>query len=292
LDCQHCSSPDTVLRRTNKTSKLRQYCRTCNKWTLKFGAPKILLFDIETSRTKFDLWRTGEQRVRWDQIDEEMFILSWAGKWLFGNEVLGDIVTPAEAKRRDGKRVVKSIYKLLKEADCVISHNGNSFDIKQLNWQFLKYDLPPLTKYQSVDTYRKSKQIFGAPSLALDYIAHALGYDGKHETEQSLWKLCEKGDKPALERMLNYNKQDVFILEDVYMRIRGWMKTHPNFGAFVDMYDTLEKDENRCPRCTQVVNDSRYNRRWQSPAGYFYKAATCKHCGTELRKTYRMKGKK
>jgi hypothetical protein len=230
--------------------------------------------------------------VNWRQIDQDLFIICWAGKWLFKQEVVSDVVTPREARKRDGRRVVKSIHKLLQQADCVITHNGDKFDIKELNWQFLKYDLPPVTKYQSIDTYKKSKPIFGAPSLSLESLARNLGYAGKEHTEYELWDRCEKGEIEALERMIHYNINDVFVLEDVYMRIRPWMKTHPNFGAFVDMYDTLEKDENRCPRCTQVVNDSRYNRRWQSPAGYFYKAATCKHCGTELRKTYRMKGKK
>ena len=34
--------------------------------------------------------------------------------------------------------------------------------------------------------------------------------------------------------MLKYNKRDVTLLEEVYLRIRPWIKGHPNCANYID----------------------------------------------------------
>ncbi len=87
-------------------------------------APKILLFDIETAMMSIWVWGIlYKQKPQNHQIIEDWFCLSWAGKWLFDNEIMSDIVTPEEALKRDDNRIMGSMWKLIDEADIVIGHN-------------------------------------------------------------------------------------------------------------------------------------------------------------------------
>jgi len=248
MDCPHCHSKDTVITNTNKHSIKRLFCKVCSAYYEKLDAPKVLLFDIETSRTETTVWRMGEQRVGWKQITKPEFIISWSAKWLFNPESMAGVVTPKEAKKRDCKRIIKDIHSLLDKADCVITHNGDRFDIKKLNWYFIKFGLRPNNRYKSIDTLKEYRKVSAPPSVALDYLAQELGYDGKHDTDMSLWERCEAGDQEALNQMSDYNTNDVFITENIYLRVRGWMKTHPNFAMYLDMYQDLEEGEYKCPR--------------------------------------------
>lgn len=288
--CPHCSSKDTVLSSTNKHSIKRLYCKACSSWYGNFGAPKVLLFDIETSRTEFTAWTTGKQYLGWKQIKKPKFIIAWAAKWLFSPDTMSDMVTAKEAKRRNDKRVVKSIYKLISQADFVITHNGDRFDIKELNWQFLLNGYTPNNRYKSIDTLKKCKEVFGVPSYAMDYLCQELGYNGKHHTDMSLWEGAEAGNQTVIDDMSAYCVNDVFMLEDLYLRTRGWMKTHPNFSHFISMYQELEEGEYLCPRCGQYIYKTKFTKKWRTSAGYIYKSCNCPHCGAVLRKTERIPG--
>lgn len=287
MECQHCRSKEVIPTRPNKHSQIHLYCKHCQNYSKSPAAPRVLLFDIETSHTSVGVWQMGEQRIRWDQIEREQYIISWAAKWLFSPDTMGDVVTPKESKRRDDKRIVKSIHKLMSEADCVITHNGDKFDIKKLNWKFMLHNLEPNRRYTSIDTLKKSREIFSAPSHAMDYLVQALGYSGKHEMRNEDWIQCEAGNQEALQKMYNYNLNDIFMLEDLYLRMRGWMKTHPNFAIFSEMYHELKNDETKCPRCTHTILKTKYTKRYQTPAGSIYKSCNCPHCGAVLRMTLR-----
>lgn len=288
--CPHCSSNrDTRLQSTSRTKKKRGYCVACSKW-FEAGAPKVLLFDIETSRVKVEgnVWQTQFRKPSWmrnDWITEDWYIISWAGKWLFQPDTFGDVVKPKEAKERNDRRVVRSLHDVIKKADFVITHNGNKFDIKNINWRFLIHNQTPQNRYKSIDTLAKCKQVFGVTSLAMDFLCRQLGYDQKHHTDYGLWERCEAGDKQALDSMYSYNLNDIFMLEDLYLRTRPYYKTHPNFSILTQAYRELEQDEFMCHVCMQTVNKSKFSKRWTTPAGYIYKSCECPHCGTMLRQT-------
>jgi hypothetical protein len=53
-----------------------------------------------------------------------------------------------------------------------------------------------------------------------------IGRKAKHEGF-SLWKKCMAGDKKSYKDMVKYNKQDVKLLEDIYLKLRPYMKSHP-----------------------------------------------------------------
>jgi hypothetical protein len=83
----------------------------------------------------------------------------------------------------------------------------------------------------------------------------------------SLWKRCIAGNKTAWATMKRYNKNDTGITEELYLKLRPFMRTHPNFGTF--------KDKLSCPKCgSEKVHSRGYARNSTT----IYKRAQCQSC--------------
>lgn len=214
-----------------------------NKELLTKKEPNILILDIETAPMKgyvFSLWKDS---VNLDKLVSDWYILCWSAKWLFSKEILGDCLTSTEAKIQDDRRITISLANLLNKADIVITHNGKKFDLLKINARMLIHRLPPIKPYQNIDTLEIAKRQFGFTSNKLDYLAKVLGVDAKLDTDFQLWADCVDGKQEALDYMLKYNNWDVECLEAVYLRLRPWIRNHPNLSLY------YESDEIRCPNC-------------------------------------------
>jgi len=197
--------------------------------------PKILVFDIETSFMENYTWGTFKQDIAINQIKNDWNMICWSAKWLFSDEVIHDRLTGRESKRKDDKRITKSLWKLLDEADIVVAHNGDSFDIKKANARFLYHDLGLPSPYRSVDTLKIARKNFRITSNKLDYLCKFLGLETKINTGGSeLWIKCMNGDEEALEQMDVYCQNDVKILESLYLKLRPYDKSHPKIGLYMD----------------------------------------------------------
>lgn len=196
--------------------------------------PRILIFDIETSPLKAYIWNTWKTNVYQEQIISDWFCLAWSAKWLYSNEIMGEVVTPEEVAKEDDSRIMTYLWELINEADIVVSHNGNNFDIPRINSRFILNGLTPTKPYFSIDTCQIAKKQFGFTSNKLDALAGYFNIPHKLDTDFNLWKRCLEGDKEALSYMLKYNKKDVAILEEIYLKLRPWIKNHPNIGNLAD----------------------------------------------------------
>lgn len=237
----------------------------------KEGA-KVLIFDIESTPLAAYTWGLFKQNININHLQDSKnyFMLCWSAKWLFDDEVMSDTLTPEEAIAEDDYRVTASIWKLLDEADVVIAHYGSKFDVPMLNNRFIMHGFPPPSDYRQIDTCRSAKKHFRFPSNKLDYIAQQFGVGEKIATSWQLWKSCMAGDKQALTDMSVYCDQDVKILEDVYLRMRPYIKPHPNLGMYI-----LDETE-RCPTCTSsaLTWDKYYYTNTSK-----YQAFRCENCG-------------
>ena len=249
--CPHCGSG--VIKKVGfsytktKPTAQRYQCKECKK---KFRSrveeeysdmPKILLMDIETSLYHVATWGTYKQFIQHYQITRHQYVISWAAKWLYDDIVQGDVVTPKETLTRDDKRVIESIWKLLDSAEIVIGHNVDRFDLRKLNWRFISLGLNPPSPYKIIDTLKFSRREFFAPSHKQDFLTKYFKLQNKLDTNFDLWLRCEVGNEQALEQMMEYNKHDVIGLEELYLKIRPWIKNHPNLGVLLD--------EDVCPNC-------------------------------------------
>lgn len=207
--------------------------------------PKVLVFDIETSPLKAFVFQKSvwKANITDEQVISEWFALCWSAKWLFDDQIMSDRLTGKEAINEDDKRITKSLWKLLNECDIAIAHNGDSFDIPNMNTRFIINGFLPPSPYQTIDTKAVAKKQFGFTHNTLDALAKLFGIGEKKKTDFDLWVKCTEGDDTSLKYMEEYNKGDVNLLEDVYLKLRPWIKGHPNLGLFV------ESDQPVCPNC-------------------------------------------
>ena len=233
--------------------------------------PKVLLFDIETAPLKAYVWKLWKTDIHNEQVINDWFCLSWSAKWLYSNKVMGDVVTSEEALKEDDSRIMKNLWCLINNADIVISHNGDRFDIPRINSRFIINGLDPTTPYFSIDTCKIAKKQFGFSSNKLDALATYFNIPNKLHTEFALWKACLEGDKKALGYMLKYNKQDVVILEEVYLKLRPWIKNHPNIG-------NLDGTQAACANCGSEDIEVISGKYYYTSVGK-YETFRCKHCG-------------
>ena len=206
------------------------------------NSPKIGIVDIETLPSIVYAWGLYDQNISIDQVISPTCVLSWAGKFLNESKMFSDVLTPKEARNRNAKRITQSIWNFLNKCDAVVGHNFVRFDNKLINSAFLLYDLPPL-KFKIIDTLSIARQNFKFVSNKLKYINQKLGIRNKIENDGfSLWRRCSDGDLNALQTMLEYNEGDIFSTEELFYRIRPYVR---NFN--VGLYNTIE--DNQCPVC-------------------------------------------
>lgn len=233
--------------------------------------PKILIFDIETAPVKAYVWRMWKETIGIDQMLSDWFILCWAAKWLYSDTIMNDCVTKEEVLEEDDERVVKSLWKLFDEADIVVAHNATRFDVPKMNARFIKYGLQPPSPYRIVDTLEVAKKEFKFTSNKLDGLAVYFGFPKKLETDFTLWSQCLEGKQAALNYMSKYNKYDVQLLEEVYLKLLPWIRNHPNIGIYTS-------SELVCCNCghkhlTLIPNKYYYTQVSKYP---IYR---CNHCG-------------
>jgi len=237
---------------------------------LNTTAPKIGVLDIETLPLIVYSWSLGKQHINHTQVIKDWCISTWAFKWLNDNEVYSGALTPKEALKRDDSRIIKEIWGFIEDSNVIIAHNGDYFDIPRLNTRFLLNGLKPPLSYQTIDTLKVARKKFSFTSNKLDYISRLLGLEGKIKTEFELWRMVDVGDQEAIDRMAEYNKRDVTLLEEVYHVLGAWMPSHPNIGLFMEDNITM------CPHCTSL--DLTWKGQYTTLVGV-YSTARCNHCG-------------
>jgi len=238
----------------------------------KVTKPKIFVFDIETSTFTARLFSPKVNYVSHKNIIEDWFVICWAGRWQGEKRIRHDVVTPEEAKNRDDKRVCASLWEIMNEADVLIAHNGDRFDIKKMNYRFcIKHGFNPPLPYRTIDTLKESRKIFASTSHALDYLAKQLKIPAKISTGFQLWIDCENGVKAALQEMDYYCRHDIEIGEEMYLVIRPWMKTGVNMGLYTNLNGSV------CPRCgsDELIPAAKF----VTTAANAYESYRCDGCG-------------
>jgi len=195
-------------------------------------AKKVLLFDIETAPNIGYTWGKYEQNVI--KFVEQHYMLCFAYKWL-GEKTTHAVGLPDfklySKNKKDDTEVARKLWELFDEADVIIGHNGDAFDVKKSNTFFLKAGFTPPSPYKTVDTLKQARKYFKCNSNRLNDIGEYLNLGQKVETGGfQLWEDCLAGDSKAWKLMIKYNKQDVVLLEQVYLKLLPWMATHPDIG--------------------------------------------------------------
>lgn len=216
---------------------------------------KVLIYDIETRPNTGYIWGKWEQNVI--EYTEEWSMLCFAYKWL-GSSKTHVVALPDfegyDPNVVDDFDLVEKLHDLFDQADVVIAHNGDSFDQKKTHARFVYHNMTPPSPYKQIDTKKVAKRYFNFNSNKLDDLGEHFKVGRKVNTGGfELWKGCMEGDPKAWAKMKKYNKQDVDLLEKVYLRMRPWMVNHPSLAVTDEMFDG-------CPVCGGTDRQSRgYN---------------------------------
>lgn len=243
---------------------------------------KILLIDIETSPNLVWTFELKRAFIAYDHVVEPTRVLCFAAKWL------GDPNTTFCSEWEHGREgMLATAYALLSEADIVIHYNGEKFDERRLNAEFIKMGWSPPATYQRIDLWKAATRAFDLPSMKLDYLLSHLGLPVKLSTGgMRLWIGVMNGEESARKKMEAYNRNDVQVMEPLYQVMRPWIKGHPN----VNLYAT-EHGGWCCPVCGSIELQKRGYRRTQVSVFQRYRCNKCgawssegkRAFGTELR---------
>lgn len=205
---------------------------------------RVAYIDIENSPNLAWVWAKYQQDAL--AFKEEWHILSFAVKWGASRRVecyaLPDFALYKKEPDND-RELIKRLWGVLDEADLVVTHNGDKFDLRKANARFIQQGLGPPSPYQTVDTLKVARKHFAFTSNKLGDLCEVLGIGAKVKHEGfGLWRACMAGDAKAWARMKRYNARDVVLTERLHQHLRAWHTGHPNVA--------IKSDRGlSCPRC-------------------------------------------
>jgi hypothetical protein len=214
--------------------------------------PVIILWDIETLPNLQEVLKVYPRLGAYPGLTLKASITSiiCVGWKLLGKKQV-HCINAWDFKRwkkdvNDDYEVVKAISKVLSKADCVVTHNGKRFDWKFLQTRLLHHNLPPLPNIMHIDTCVEGRKVM-VFNNRLDTLGGFLANERKLENGGwDLWVDVWNKKPKALKLMEKYCKQDVRVLEKVFMRLRPLMTTLPNHNLWTDGLHRA------CPNCGSV----------------------------------------
>lgn len=239
---------------------------------------RVLVFDVETAPMTAYIWGLKDQYVGVNQLKTDWYILAWGAKWL--GEPASKVIyrDQRDAKKiEDDKAILVELWKLLDEADVVITQNGEKFDSPKLNARFMLHGMKPPKPYRHLDTYKLVRKVASFTSNGLEYLTQKFCTKYKKLSHSkfpglSLWIECLAGNQKAWDAMKEYNIHDVLSTEEFYMKIRAWapesMPT-PFAANSVNILCKVCGEKGRMIRRGLAVKTRFKYQRWQ-----------CQTCGT------------
>jgi hypothetical protein len=226
--------------------------------------PRILVLDIEWKPAIAYVWQLYDVNIALNQLIDDGGLLCFAAKWLGERKM--HFCAEWESGGRTG--MAEAAHALFSEADAIVTFNGDKYDNPKLLGEFLLAGLPPPPPHTSIDVYKAVKKL-GFLSNKLAYIGPKLVGDSKVKHEgMELWVKAMNGCPKARRMMKRYNCQDVTLLEDVYLKVRPYIRNHPHLGM---------RGPRQCGACgSGHVHVSKYRRTKASRIQQLH----CQTCGS------------
>lgn len=234
---------------------------------------KRLYFDLETSPNVVFSWNVGYKlNISYENIIQERAIICACYKWEGESEVKHLVWN-----KGDDSELIYQLYDVLMEADEIVGHNGDNYDIKWFRTRCLYHGILNMPDIKSIDTLKLSRKSFRFNSNRLDYIGQFLKLGKKMDTGGfSLWTdIIVNNNEESLNKMVDYCKQDVILLEKVYNKLSGYSTPKTHVGVL------LGKSKCSCPKCGSEHTHSKGN--IVSALGTIKKKMVCVNCNTYFR---------
>ncbi len=246
---------------------------TSSDFEVTVREPRILFIDIETFAHLAWVWGYFDQNVI--AYKERGYMLCFGYKWL------GEKKTTVKSLRHykgykggdsTERQLLEDLWELLDEADIVIAHNGRAFDVRMINYRFIKHRMLSPSYYRVIDTKLEAKKVARFPSNKLDELGDDMEIGRKLPHQGfSLWLGCDAGDDKSWSIMERYNKQDINLLEKWYLELRPWIEQHPNLNVVMNR-------DTGCSKCGAPRSSMRKRGvRWTNMS--VAQRYQCNHCG-------------
>jgi uncharacterized protein YprB with RNaseH-like and TPR domain len=135
-----------------------------------------LFFDLETSPNIGLFWEAGyKKNIDYTNIIKERAIICICYKWEDDKEVHS---LHWDSKQSD-KSMLEKFVEVVKNAQELVAHNGDKFDLAWVRTRCLFHRIPMFPKYKTIDTLKVGRSKFKFNSNKLDYIAQYLGMGKK-----------------------------------------------------------------------------------------------------------------
>lgn len=175
---------------------------------------KIGFLDIETSNLD----------ANWG------IILSYCIKDKDSDKIYSEVINEKDIKKypqdQTDNRIVRKLIKDLGQFDRVVTHYGRRFDIPYIRTRALIMEIPfPFFgSIQNDDTWVIARRKLKLNSNRLDTIERALFNETqKTRLEPKYWIAGSRGDKRALNYILEHNKRDVLALEKIWFKLKDFV---------------------------------------------------------------------
>ena len=116
---------------------------------------KRLFYDIETSFNVGIFWRTGYNlTINPGDIIHERAIICICYKW----EGEDEIHSLTWSKNQCDKAMLKQFIKVMAQADEIVAHNGDRFDLKWVRTRALFHGIDVMPTVKTIDTLKWAKK--------------------------------------------------------------------------------------------------------------------------------------
>jgi predicted RNA-binding Zn-ribbon protein involved in translation (DUF1610 family) len=239
---------------------------------------RIATYDIETSPNLVYTWGLFKQMVGINQIVRDWSVLSIAYKWL-GEEKVHYF--DCEDDPLDDSGVVAKAYELFDEADILVGQNSVHFDTRKMTARFIEMGMLPHSPVKQIDTKVEAAKLAMFTSNKLEWLAPHLTDVVKDKHNEfpgfELWSEALNGNPRAWAAMRKYNPQDVIATEKLYLKLRPWIKGHPNVNV---------EDDDETMRCGHCGSAHILRRGFATTQVGKYQRYQCGNCGAWARGGY------
>lgn len=246
--------------------------------------PKILTADIETLPITTYNWSLFDEPRALDRLVKDWAIFMGATKWL-GSKKVDIFDTECTGDPYDDKEVVRWLCEQLDEADIVVGQNVQKFDLGKIRARAIYHGLKPFREPQVADTLLMAREVAKFTSNKLEYVSGMTTVQKSQHLKFpgfKLWLGVLESNPAAYKEARLYNRDDVRSTEEWYLKLRPWVRKHPNMAQFYD------DDSMRCSRCgSENIQENGLLNRGVST----YQAYVCQDCHGHSRSRYTLNTK-
>jgi len=225
-----------------------------------------------------DFWDLGSwkhtigRRIHADDVIEWPRTICAAAKWYNERQPM------FAAEWLDGghEEFIRTVWEWFNEADITVGHNVDRFDQRILRSDWSLYGWTPPRPWKTVDTLKVARTELGYESNTLDSLCKRLGVKAKTDkySVEVARAACE-GDERAQRRLQKYNEGDIRASQDLYDRLRPWIRNHPHLSMWSD-------NPWGCPNCGEK-NLSTHGTGEAYTNVQRYRSYVCPRCGHHVR---------